>query len=380
MQRTVRREALGGPANSYRDWWGTRCLVVLTLSASSGSTTFRDKNCNSSVKKLKTTMVSLLVCIAFYFVEARLVYLKSVVDNFLSNFDFDVTIYIDTTSNALNDFYEVELRTGNLKIFVHERLLHSHHLTWIHRSHVLRELERYDVFLYSEDDILLPSGSLDQYLANFNNLWPAYVPAFVRVEEFNDVLYSTDFLRPERSSSARLRLINDTLFLSPSQRSYNALWVLPRNVIAELVANEFSEFITPADDLIRESAASLTLWYLGRDALIHVEKCAYGMRVHNKSIIYHLPNNYASAPESQFGKVPLTGLIRSSMFSGVSYLLVNEVLLILLVLLVYKFSNNRLVRYISGCIPIGRSFGVRRIGNLNARIGRHFTRQPNCGE
>lgn len=222
----------------------------------------------------------ILVCIAFHYVESRIEYVKSVLRNY-STYDADIDIIVDT--NVAVDL--------NAQVHVHSSLAHPHHLTRAHRDWFLNNINLYDYFMYVEDDMLVPYAAFKEYTLNFDALWQVgCVPSFIRVEYFDGKKFITDL--------TGLHTINKVAingkFFGALPEPYHAFWIMPKKQLQESITPDFATL-----DMSRELAASYPMWGLGKTPMVRIEN----NQISELSYSYHLANNYASNPDTCFGKI-----------------------------------------------------------------------------
>lgn len=232
----------------------------------------------------------LLVCIAFHYIPDRVGQLMKVVDR-LTAYDMDVSIIIDTNS----PFYLPE-RKG-VSISIHNNLSHPYHLAWRHRRHFKENINKYDWFMYLEDDMDVPYENFNEYVHNFEMLWSQNcVPSFVRIEEYNGKKFVTDVTSVQRLQKV---IIGEKEFVSLSQ-PYHAFWIMPKKELSSSLSNNFVR-----EELSRENAASYPMWELGRKPLVRIENGIISPLCYS----FHLTNNYAPYSCTPFGKIEIDKLL-----------------------------------------------------------------------
>lgn len=235
-------------------------------------------------------MKKLLVCIAFHYSADRVKYLIQLLDNFSNNYKLDVTIYVDCNSTEI-DYHEFDYYKS--RFFLHDRLQHPFHLTWMHRKHIKHNIDNYDYFAYFEDDMLLPYENFKNYLENFELLWPDAVPSFIRVEEFEGEKYVSDVT--ERHLLKPIGCNGKQCFHAlPFLQNYHAFWIMPQKQLKETMK---PDFVNVTDG--REFAAMYTGWELGKPCLVEIENG----QVSPKCYSYHLPNTFATSKDSKLAKI-----------------------------------------------------------------------------
>jgi hypothetical protein len=236
--------------------------------------------------------MNILVCVSFHYVESRFSNFKKVVD-IIKNYPHNTKIIVDT-----NQYFDM----GDVDIVIHDNLWHPYQLAWEHRKHVLSNLDDYDYFMYVEDDMYVPYESFSEFVENFDDLWPKYIPGFIRVETYNGEDYVVD-IYTHKSKSSIIEINNKKYIGLNYPEHYHAFWILPQKQLKEIISEKFYML-----SKCREHAASCVLWgdFSPRPiALIRVEDGT----VSTKSFSYHLSNNYSSNPDNQFGKIKLSKII-----------------------------------------------------------------------
>lgn len=267
----------------------------------------------------------LLVHIAFHFVEARTKYLAEVIANFAS-YDLDrIEVVVDTNSD------ETRLAVGALpsaphvavRVQVHDALPHPFALTWAHRAAMPARQSEFDLFMYIEDDILVPWSAVEAWLASTDALYArGFLRGFLRTEENEEhELLAADW-------AARL---NDPIVHTfDGQRyvrthfAYHAFWIYTAEQVRDFMRlREWRELGMHRRSNILLGNAE---WWLSPGSMR--ERAAFGM-IHVKPgrhrvllplaaagqidpicHVKHLPNNYALTRVSQLSSIRVDDLIR----------------------------------------------------------------------
>ena len=221
--------------------------------------------------------MKLLACIAFHYKRERIHYLKQVIDNLISYQKKGVSVNIVIHSNEAFD-----IQRDNIEIIINDTLSHPFHLTWLHREYIKNNIDNYDVFMYLEDDMLVPYEAFENYLVNFALLWPNNVPSFVRIEQKDGIDYVSDIpaKRPMFKHSIGCKEFNRFEF----PYNYHAFWIMPQKELKETMKDDF---VRLSDG--REFAAMYVGWELQKTALVELEND----QISKSCYSYHLPNNYA---------------------------------------------------------------------------------------
>jgi len=250
----------------------------------------------------------LLVSIAFHYspISNHFIYLSKVIDNLLT-YPIQVSIVIDTNSQESKDL--ILKQYPNIQVVVWDNLHDPFHLTSQHRSRFFNEIDNYDYFYYTEDDMLLPFENFLQFTQHFNTLYSQHaIPSFIRVEEFNHTLYNTDNIHVQISPS--IHNFHGKQFIQLSH-PYHAFWILPQDVLKESFKTKKEEFLYPYNTkcpyfLTRECAASFPICSLGLTPLVELND---EKKIKQTSYSFHLPNNYASDSTNPAGSITLDNLV-----------------------------------------------------------------------
>lgn len=265
----------------------------------------------------------LAACVTFFFNRERLVYLTTVVSNYLG-LATKTDIYIITNVGNADTREEISAAlpampdSATLHFVTPTQIGHPYLLTWTHRE-IFLEIERAKLashFLYSEDDLAITYDNVAYWLRVRERLRPyGFIPSFFRVEQHpvDGHWYSTDCKSTIKLfRQARLDLEGST-YICPSN-PYQGTYLMDRELM-----EEFSTSPAFSPDFgylaIREKAAQgLTFanvppGFSSRNLLlVDLDK----QRVPEETWVHHLPNNYVSDPSSPFGKVPMSEVLVTS--------------------------------------------------------------------
>lgn len=122
--------------------------------------------------------MDVLVCLSNYG-DGQLACLRRVLDAYAAMEDpFHVFVIVDTTVPLDLSACGSRLRTMQFPFGPGIR----HGLAFVHRQHVLENLENFDLFIYSENDILITQGNVEGYLRVSDRLPEGFVTGFLRYE------------------------------------------------------------------------------------------------------------------------------------------------------------------------------------------------------
>jgi hypothetical protein len=228
--------------------------------------------------------------IAFFYIKERLEYLNKIIQNMnLYTHECDIYIHTNISNLELND---INYKNGSLSIIYHDLTnMNPFYLTWKPRDTLKYQIDQYDIFMYIEDDILVPLEAIeywlkykDQVLINKCNL------GFFRIEVDNkgDEYCTDQHFQPYLTKTS---IINNETYIINDINPYCGFWIYDRNEFIKFVNSPCYNINNIRGYGIRESSAIglhglETPWY--NHTLIPLI---------NKSLIpqckvYHLPNNY----------------------------------------------------------------------------------------
>lgn len=246
----------------------------------------------------------LLVCICFHYSYDRISILEKVIE-ILSDYKMKVDVIIDTNQTGLN------LSKNDIikQISVNDNLEHPYNLTFMHRKHIIENIDSYDWFMYLEDDMGLPFENFLEFTENFYSLWPNYVPSFVRIETFNQIDYVVDVIQTKNLNN--LIKIKEKYYVDLSNgrqnitHAYHAFWIMPKKELKETMNTIKNGFFRVSID--REWAASFTNWELEKIPLVRIEN----NKISKLCYSYHLSNNYVRDNNTPVAKIEVDKIFNS---------------------------------------------------------------------
>lgn len=263
-----------------------------------------------------------LVAITFHFNQSRLEYLKKVLASLATFPKIDIIILTNTFDeneiSAIQDLYTSDNNEYSLSIRSCGNLEHPFLLTWCHKDIIANEFVKnnqgHTHFIYLEDDMSFNFKNFKYFIKYREKLKKqGLLPSFLRVEYHRkkNTYTNTDNFKAFHVMSQPHVKVDDYLFVNPPN-PYMACFVLDRKLALEYFHSssfDRNKCIIPWG--VRERAAaglcfenipkSFSSRYVVPVSLKTQQcpKCAW---------IYHLPNNYALDPSSNFGKAPMDSL------------------------------------------------------------------------
>lgn len=216
-------------------------------------------------------------------------YINNII-NETNKYECITDIFIHTNNKDLMESTFIKYTNGNIKIIYHDLSnINPFYLTWKCRELLQQQKNDYDIFIYIEDDILIPYKAIKYWLEyNEKLIEMNYNLGFVRIEVKNNIEYITD-LHGENFDT----IINlyEKPFCINNKNSYCAFWIYNKNEFDKFINSKYYNIENIQGYDIREQSAiglhgTHTDWY--KNTLIPI--------INNKLIedckIYHMPNNY----------------------------------------------------------------------------------------
>jgi len=230
--------------------------------------------------------------IAFFFIESRLQYLNKMIANTNSYRFMTADIFIHT-----NIAFPLSMLTpytnGKLEIVVHDLTgIHPFYLTWKCKYLITKQKNDYDIFIYSEDDILIPFTAVQYWLQHKSVLTPLrYNLGFLRIETDGNTEFVTDLAPGDRLCEKVL--IGNNTFVK-NDRPYCAFWIYDKVTFNEFVLSEGWNK-TSIDDT---GYARLYIAFGMNDPMYNKFDCTViplvESTIDERCKVYHLPNNYVN--------------------------------------------------------------------------------------
>jgi hypothetical protein len=238
--------------------------------------------------------------ISFYFLIDRVIYINNIIDE-TNKYEYTTDIFIHTNNIDLQESLFNNYTNGSINIIYHDLSnIHPFYLTWKCRDLLQQQQNDYDIFMYIEDDILVPYKAIKYWLEyNEKLIEMNYNLGFVRIEVENNIEYITDLYGTKLDTIINL---NETKYCVNNKNPYCAFWIYNKNEFNKFVNSNYYDIRNILNYDIREQSAiglhgSGTNWY--KNTLIPINN--------NKLIedckIYHMPNNYVLNKNTPFATI-----------------------------------------------------------------------------
>jgi hypothetical protein len=237
--------------------------------------------------------------ISFYYIENRLFYINNIIDE-TNKYECITDIFIHTNKNLQEDSLN-KYTNGLIQIIYHDLSnINPFYLTWKCRDLLQKQKNDYDIFMYIEDDILVPYKAIKYWLKYHEKLIQMnYNLGFVRIEIDNNNEYITDLYGEQLDTIINLY---ETTYCINNKNPYCAFWIYNKNEFNRFINSKYYDINNIHGYDIREQSAiglhgNNTIWY--KNTLIPI--------INNKLIedckIYHLPNNYVIMKNNLFATI-----------------------------------------------------------------------------
>jgi hypothetical protein len=98
--------------------------------------------------------------ICFYYLENRIEYVNKIIQE-TNNYKYSTDIFIHTNKDFSLDIL-CKYENGSINIVCHDLTnIHPFYLTWKFRDLLKSQKDDYDIFMYVEDDMLVPNKALE---------------------------------------------------------------------------------------------------------------------------------------------------------------------------------------------------------------------------
>ncbi|KKQ53542.1 MAG: Methyltransferase family protein [Parcubacteria group bacterium GW2011_GWD2_38_11] len=265
-------------------------------------------------------MEKILVCIPSYG-SGQVEYLKTILREYNSmHFDIDVAVFLTDDIN-LSEFDNIRIKKFRFDPSIGLMLPHQH------KEYMAENVDKYDLFIYSENDILITERNIRYFLQYSQKLkGTPFIPGFVRFELKNDdYVYLIDFhsgnctlrhgpfwmrfyalkhyLIKNKIIEYKLVLDGETYF--EPNNLHQASYLLTSDQFRAVLSSG-NYFLGPDGGFgaVLESAASDVYFRCNLTKLVNLDHI-------EDSLIHHLPNKYVNT-FSQYNKteVPDTGKLK----------------------------------------------------------------------
>lgn len=255
--------------------------------------------------------------IAFYFNAHRIQYVNKII-NETNGYRHSTDIFIHTSCNFSFDLLSA-YHNGSINLVIHDVTnnelfkIDPYFFNWTTRDLIREQRDDYDVFMYVEDDIVVPSKAIEYWLKyNEQLIEMNYNLGFVRIEvDDNCEEYITDLYGEQLD---KIIDINGNKYCVNNKNPYCAFWIYNKSEFNKFVNSEFYDISNisgygygPGESVAIGLHALKGTWY--KNTVIPI----IGNKLIESCRIYHLPNNYVDG-STQFATIKFDNAIHKSAF------------------------------------------------------------------
>lgn len=243
--------------------------------------------------------MKLTIHITYFYLEKRIVLINNII-NETNKYECEADIFIHTNNPDLNVTTFDKYTNGKITLLYHNFTnINPELLSWTCRDLMKRQIDEYDLFMYIEDDMLVPYKAIKYWLKYSEKLIDLkYNLGFVRIETKDNVEYITDLYGEKLDTCIRL----DQKYCVNNKNPYCAFWIYNKKEFNKFINSPYYHIQNIRGYDIRAASAiglhgNHTPWYKG--TLIPM--------VNDKLIddckIYHMPNNYVVNNDTLFATI-----------------------------------------------------------------------------
>ena len=245
--------------------------------------------------------------VSFFYIESRICYVNKII-NETNIYEVETDIYIHTNNENLTSDQLNKYENGSINIVCHDLSnIHPYYLTWKCRDLMKQQKDEYDIFMYIEDDILVPYKAIKYWLKYNESLIDMnYNLGFVRIEVKNNEEYITDLMRQQFDTIIKL---NGEDYCINNKNPYCAFWIYNKKEFNRFVDSKYYNINNiPGYETREKSAIGLhgntNYWY--RNTVIPLSN----KKLHEDCRIYHLPNNYVAGNPNGFATIKFNDAVK----------------------------------------------------------------------
>lgn len=247
--------------------------------------------------------------ISFFFNENRICYINKIIFE-TNKYKFTTDLYIHTNSIILKKEHFNEYKNGSINIIYHDLSnINPMYLTWKCRNLLKKQANDYDIFIYIEDDILIPFDAILYWLEyNKKLIRHNYNLGFLRIETKDNEEYVVDL--PGKKLYSTINLDN-IYYCINNVNPYCAMWIYNKEEFNKFVNSKYYNINAILNYDIREKSAIglhgiSNYWYKG--TLIPL----INNKLNSNCKIYHLSNNYVTDIKNNFATINFDNAFQSS--------------------------------------------------------------------
>ena len=226
--------------------------------------------------------------ISFHFNKDKIRFINTILKE-STKYNYVTDIFIHTNDKAVTTSLFEPYTNGTLHIIHHDMTGQDPlTLTWKCRELLAKQKDEYDIFMYIEDDILVPVAAMDYWIEGHERLVAhGYNLGFVRVETSDNEYYMTDV-----NSVLKTKLeLDDTTYYVNNVNPYCAFWIYDKQEFNKFVSSKYWDVKNVPNYGTQEKSA-IGLHGLGMTWYKATVVTAHKKQLIDSCKIFHLSNNY----------------------------------------------------------------------------------------
>jgi hypothetical protein len=240
--------------------------------------------------------------ICFFYTEHRIYCINNIIDE-TNTYPHETDLFIHTNKLDLSVDAFHNYTNGNIHIIHHDLSgIDPFYLTWKYRDVIKSQRDDYDIFIYIEEDMLVPKKALNYWIENNEKLIENnFNLGFVRIEfDENNEEYITDLYGEYLTNIITL---DGNSYCLNDKNPYCAFWIYNKKEFSRFVDSKYYDITSFMDSYDMRAASAIGMHgiqnYCYKGTLIPI--------VNNKLIddckIYHMPNNYVTNKDTPFATI-----------------------------------------------------------------------------
>lgn len=249
--------------------------------------------------------------ISFFYNENRIKYLNKIIKE-TNNYPFytDIFIHTNLTNDNTSKFKDLLTDFNNVKVHIIYHDLTSmdpFKLTWLCRDLLKKQKDLYDIFIYIEDDILVPKKAIKYWLyRNEYLVSKGYNLGFFRIEtNFTDNKEYVLDLYNGKKLTKYIYLDNIKYYIN-DVNTYCAFWIYNKQEFNKFVNSPFYDVNYHTNAYETRESSAIGLHGVNCNFYKHTVIPVKNNKLHIGSKIYHLDNKYTNLNTKKkiFGTLP----------------------------------------------------------------------------
>jgi len=246
--------------------------------------------------------------ICFYFLIDRIICINNIIDE-TNQYKYTTDIFIHTNNIDLHKGMFNNYTNGYIEIIYHDLSnIDPFYLSWKCRELLQQQRNEYDIFMYIEDDILVPYKAI-QYWLEYNQklLEMNYNLGFVRIEVEDGIEYITDLYGEIFDTFIYL---NEKKYCVNNKNPYCAFWIYNKNEFNNFVNSKYYNINNISGYYIREQS-SIGLHGINTDYYKNTLIPIVNNKLIEECKIYHMPNNYVLNKNTPFATIKFNEAVKN---------------------------------------------------------------------